>query len=62
MSIFKNFEFTERHKLQFRTEFFNLPNYANFRGLSRVFDASNPGELSSALPGRQIQFALKLLF
>jgi len=61
-SIFKNFAFTEHHSLQFRTEFFNLPNYANFRGLSRSFDASNPGELSSALPGRQIQFALKLIF
>jgi len=61
-SIFKNFAFTERQKLQFRTEFFNLPNYANFRGLSRAFDASNPGELSSALPGRQIQFGLKFLF
>jgi hypothetical protein len=62
LSVFKNFAFTECHKLQFRTEFFNLPNYANFRGLSRAFDASNPGELSSALPGLQIQFALKLIF
>ncbi|HEY2932905.1 MAG TPA: TonB-dependent receptor [Acidobacteriota bacterium] len=62
LSVFKNFEFTEHKKLQLRTEFFNLPNHANFRGLSRSFDSSNPGELSSALPGRQIQFALKLIF
>lgn len=61
-SIFKNFELAEKKRLQFRAEAFNLPNHANFRGLSRTFDATNPGELTSAGPGRQIQFGLKLMF
>ena len=61
-SVFKNFALSEARKLQFRTEFFNLPNHANFRGLSRSFDSTNAGELTSASPGRQIQFALKLIF
>jgi hypothetical protein len=59
-SVFKNFRITEDKRLQFRTEVFNLPNHPNFRGLSRSFDASNPGELTSAAAGRQVQFALKL--
>jgi hypothetical protein len=61
-SVFKNFNFTESKRLQFRAEAFNLPNHPNFRGLSRTFDATNPGELTSAAPGRQVQFALKFLF
>jgi carboxypeptidase family protein len=62
LSIFKNFNFTEQKRLQFRAEAFNLPNHPNFRGLSRTFDATNPGELTSAAAGRQVQFALKFLF
>jgi len=61
-SIFKNFPITERQRIQFRAEAFNAPNHPNFRGLSRTYDATNPGELTSAAPGRQIQFALKYLF
>ena len=60
-SVFKNFALSESTRLQFRTEFF-LPNHANFRGLDRTFDATGAGELTSALPDRQIQFALKLVF
>ena len=62
LSVFKNFIFTERTKLQFRSEFFNLPNHPNFRGLDTTYDSPSAGQLSSALPARQIQFALKLLF
>ncbi|HKX00622.1 MAG TPA: TonB-dependent receptor [Bryobacteraceae bacterium] len=61
-SLFKTFVITERWKVQFRSEFFNLPNHPNFRGLDTYFDDPNPGELTTAQPGRQIQFALKLLF
>ena len=62
LSLFKNFRVTESKRLQLRAEAFNLPNHANFRGISRTFDATNPGELTSAAAGRQIQFALKFLF
>ena len=62
LSLFKNFRITESKRLQLRAEAFNLPNHANFRGISRTFDAVNPGELTSAAAGRQIQFALKFLF
>ncbi|HWB99158.1 MAG TPA: TonB-dependent receptor [Bryobacteraceae bacterium] len=62
LSVFKNFTITERARVQFRSEFFNLPNHPNFRDLNTTYDSSNPGELSTAQASRQIQFALKLLF
>jgi hypothetical protein len=61
-SIFKNFQITEGSKVQFRTEFFNLPNHPNFGGLDTNFDSPSAGELSAAGPARQIQFALKFIF
>jgi Carboxypeptidase regulatory-like domain len=61
-SVFKNFRLTESKTLQFRSEFFNLFNRVNF-GLP-YHDISSPtfGQVESALPPREIQFALKLLF
>jgi hypothetical protein len=61
-SIFKNFSFSERTRLQFRSEFFNLINHPNFGGLNTTYDSTNPGELTSAGTSRQVQFALKFLF
>ena len=61
-SAFKHFTLTERTKIQFRTEFFNLINHPNFRSPSTTYDGSNPGELTAAGTSRQIQFALKFLF
>jgi hypothetical protein len=62
LSLFKNIPLRERLHLQFRSEFFNLINHPNFRGLNTTYDSSNPGELTAAGTSRQIQFALKLLF
>ena len=74
LSVFKWFNFTERFRLQFRTEFFNAFNHPNFENPGP--SVGNPGsfKLSNTLapilgsdsggPGdpREIQFALKLYF
>jgi len=63
-SALKNFRFTESKNLQFRAEFFNIFNHANF-GVP-VNDLNSPpnvvGQIQTSQPGRLVQFALKFLF
>ena len=77
-SLFKQFELTERFRLEFRSEFFNLTNHPNFsnpgfggNGVTPApgsLDYTNPGfgRITSTRDGqndqREIQFALKLYF
>jgi hypothetical protein len=77
-SIFKNISITERFKLQFRTEIFNIFNHPNFNapgfggnGVVAIsgatnFTSANFGEIGSTRDApydpRQIQFALKLYY
>jgi hypothetical protein len=74
LSLFKDFRFTERWRLQFRAEFFNAFNHPNFGAPSNDINSPTFGQVSNTLapilgadsggPGdpRQIQFALKLYF
>jgi len=63
-SAFKNIPITERFRLQFRTEFFNLFNHANF--VNPNTDVTNPGAFGTirdtSVNARLVQFALKLMF
>jgi hypothetical protein len=61
-SVFKEFGVREGQRLQFRAEFFNLPNRANFGDPATAVDQPTGGGISSADPGRQIQLGLKYLF
>jgi len=77
-SIFKNISLTERFKLQFRTEIFNIFNHPNFNapgfggnGVVAIsnslnYNSSTFGEIGSTRDApydpRQIQFALKLYY
>jgi outer membrane receptor protein involved in Fe transport len=62
-NILKNFDVTEAQKLQFRFEFFNLFNQANFQTSgAQNPEASSFGAIVSALPARQIQLGLKYFF
>jgi len=67
VSVFKNTNITEKIQLQFRAEFFNVLNHANFATPNLIVfsgGAISPtaGEITAtAMPSRQIQFGLKLI-
>lgn len=65
-SVFKNFVFAERFRLEFRSEFFNLFNHANFQNPNSSVAPSSLGSFgrtfSTIADPREIQFALKLYF
>jgi hypothetical protein len=70
-SVFKTFPITERTKLEFRAEFFNLFNHPNLQFAksgpqnsidTTTFGTPEFGFLTAARDPRQIQFALKLSF
>ncbi|MEO8659159.1 MAG: TonB-dependent receptor [Bryobacteraceae bacterium] len=61
-SVLKDFAFSERKKVQFRTEMFNVFNQVNFTGVGTQVNSSAFGRIRSANDGRVIQFGLKLLW
>lgn len=62
LSLQRDFGFTERTRLQFRVEAFNVFNRANFAIPGTVLGATNFGVITSTEDPRQIQFAAKLYF
>ena len=59
-AMLKYFRFTETAGLQFRAEFFNLFNHANLGNPVNNIRSGAFGQILSANPARDIQFALKL--
>ena len=62
VGILKNTAITERVMTQFRAEFFNFPNHAQWNPPNRFVDQAAFGQISSARDPRIIQLGLKLLF
>ena len=68
-SLFKNFRIRERVGLQFRAEFFNLPNRTNW-GLPLITTFTSSGAVSpsaglinyTTTNSRQIQLGLKMVW
>jgi hypothetical protein len=58
----KSWTFFEKHSLQFRGEFFNLPNHVNFGNPNTNLSSPAFGTVNGATAARQIQFALRYGF
>lgn len=63
VAVIKTISFSERFKMIFRTEIFNIFNRANFGIPVRFLEAPAFGQATDTVtPGRRVQFALKLNF
>ncbi len=62
VSLFKTFSLTERWKLQFRAESYNLTNTVNYDLPDGVLSSANFGNALTAGEARQHQLALRLSF
>ena len=62
MGLFKNFPFREHYRVQFRAEFFNALNRANFNNPSSTVTAGAFGTITGAADPRIGQLALKVAF
>ncbi|HEY1216058.1 MAG TPA: carboxypeptidase regulatory-like domain-containing protein, partial [Bryobacteraceae bacterium] len=64
-SLFRNFPHilkVESSGLQFRAEFYNIFNHANFSDFGRTFGSPNFGQAIAARDARTIQLGLRLFF
>jgi hypothetical protein len=62
MSVSRKFQFTERWKLEFRSDFFNIMNHANWNGPTAGLTSNTFGQITSFSSPRLIQMAMKLYF
>lgn len=62
LSLFKNFNITERHQIQFRLEAFNAFNHARFLQPTATLGSPTFGAITSAADGRILQLAVKYTF
>ena len=66
LSLFKSFFITERMRLEFRAEAFNLFNHANFTNPNAFYSPTSLGSFGRIFntvgDPRQLQFALKFYF
>jgi hypothetical protein len=61
-AIARDLQLPSDARLQLRWEIFNIFNTANFDVPNRIFGTPNFGRIFSALPARQMQLGVKLLF
>lgn len=62
LSLFKNISVSERVKMQFRLEAFNVWNHTNWSGVDGTLGSPSFGEVTSARDPRNVQLGLKIKF
>ncbi|MFB3902556.1 MAG: TonB-dependent receptor domain-containing protein [Acidobacteriota bacterium] len=62
MAVFKSFALTESQRVEFRSEFFNLPNHPNWGDVDANPRSSTFGKVTSKTGNREIQLSLRYSF
>jgi outer membrane receptor protein involved in Fe transport len=62
LSVFKNFAFAGRHRIQVRIETFNIWNQPRFGQPGNTIGSATFGQITSAEDGRIVQLGIKYLF
>ncbi|HEY3455925.1 MAG TPA: TonB-dependent receptor [Bryobacteraceae bacterium] len=62
LALSKNFQFTERYRLQVRCDMFNSLNHTSFSGISTSITDGNFGRFTSTRGARLVQFNARLSF
>ena len=62
MSVSRIFQFKERWKTEFRADFFNIMNHANWNAPSTAVNSTTYGQITGFGSPRLIQMALKVYF
>src|SRR5581483_6479789 len=62
MSVSRLFPFKERYRFEFRGEFFNIMNHANWNGPSSAINSATFGQITGFGGPRLIQLSAKLYF
>ena len=62
VGVFRNIPLTERYRIQFRSEFFNLLNHTNLGTPNNTMNNAAFGRILSGSAGRVVQFALKVSY
>ncbi len=62
MSATRRFRFSERYSMEFRSDFFNIMNHANWGNPATGLTSSTFGQITSFGSPRLIQMAMKLFF
>ena len=61
--IARNFQITERFRLEFRSEMYNATNSVQFGRPNAQTNAAQAGRITATqIPNRQVQFGLRLVF
>jgi hypothetical protein len=61
-ALFKTFSFTERHRLTFRSEFYNFPNHPNWNTVDSNPESSTFGKVTAKTFERTMQLSLRYSF